>query len=64
MSLAPTCEAIKHETSGKLFIEELHLLSSWALDKRVRMVCYHQSSIIYLREYGDVVWDSEVVHHV
>ena len=64
MSLAPSYEAIKRETSRKPLLRKKNLLSSWALDKHVRMVYYYQSSIIYLREYGDVVWDSEVVHHV
>ncbi len=58
MSLVPTYEAIKRETSGKpagnLYWGK-NLLSFWALDNRVRMVYCHQStSIIFLREYWDV----------
>ena len=31
------------------------LLSFWALDKHVRMLYCHQSSLMFLREYGDVL---------
>jgi hypothetical protein len=57
MPLAPTYEAIKRETSGKPSLRK-NLLSSWALDNhaRTRMVYYHQSSVMYLREYGDVFY--------
>ena len=54
MSRAPTYEAIKCETSGKSLLRKKTLLSSWALDNRVRMVYCHQSSVMFLREYGDV----------
>ena len=54
MSLAPTYEAIKRETSRNFLLKNKNLLSSWALDNHVRMVYCHQTSIIFLREYGDV----------
>ena len=53
MSVAPTYEAIKCETSGKPLLRKKPL-SSWALDNCVRMVYCHQSSVMFLREYGDV----------
>ncbi len=45
----PMYEAIKCETSRKPSIREKNLLSSWALDISVKMVYYHQLSIIYMR---------------
>ena len=38
----------------KTFIEEKKLLSSWVLDNCVRIAYCHQSSVMFLREYGDV----------
>jgi hypothetical protein len=46
MSLAPTYEAIKREISGKPPLRGKKTTDSWALDKSVRMVYYHQLSII------------------
>jgi hypothetical protein len=45
MSLAPTYEAIKREISGKPTSRK-KTTDSWALDKSVRMVYYHQLSVI------------------
>jgi len=45
MSLAPTYEAIKRETSGKPIFRK-KTADSWALDKSVRMVYYHRVSVI------------------
>ncbi len=45
MSLAPTYEAIKREISGKPLFRK-KTADSWALDKSVRMVYYHQVSVI------------------
>jgi hypothetical protein len=36
MTLAPTYEAFKRETSGKTFFRKKNPLSPWALDKGVR----------------------------
>ncbi len=60
MSLAPTYEAIKRETSGKPLFRE-KLLSSWAVDKSVKMVYYHQSSVIVVRVWRCSLWDNEGV---
>ncbi len=49
MTLAPTYEAIKRETSGKPLIRKKNLLSFWALAISVRMVHYHQLSVIFVR---------------
>jgi hypothetical protein len=46
MSLAPTYEAIKRETSGKPIFRK-KTADSWALDKSVRMVYYHLLSVIF-----------------
>jgi hypothetical protein len=48
MILAPTYEAIKRETSKKPSIRE-NLLSYWALDISVRIVYYHQLSVMFVR---------------
>jgi hypothetical protein len=48
MTLAPTYEAIKHETSRKPLIRK-NLLSFGALAISVRMVHYHQLSVIFVR---------------
>ncbi len=45
MLLAPTYEAIKREISGKPMFRG-KTADSWALDKSVRMVYYHQLSVI------------------
>jgi len=52
MSLAPTNEVIKRETSGKPLVKEKNLLGSWAPDKSVRMVYYHLSSVIFVRVWS------------
>ncbi len=51
MTLAPTYEAIKRETSGKHLLRKKKLLSFWALAISVRMVHYHQLSVIFVREW-------------
>jgi hypothetical protein len=48
MTLTPRYEAIKRETSRKPLIRE-NLLSYWALDISVRMVYYHQLSVMLVR---------------
>jgi hypothetical protein len=48
MTLASMYEAIKRETSGKPSIRE-NLLSYWALDISVRVVYYHQLSVIFVK---------------
>ncbi len=48
MTLTPTYEAFKSETSRKSSIGE-NLLSSWALDINVRMLYYHQWSIMFVK---------------
>jgi hypothetical protein len=48
MTLAPTYEAIKRETSRKPSIRK-NLLSYWALDISVKMVYYHQLSVMFVR---------------
>jgi hypothetical protein len=54
MTLAPTYEAIKHETSKKPLIRE-YLLSYWALDISVGMVYYHQLSVMFVRVWRCVI---------
>ena len=64
MTLAPTYGAIKRETSGKPMFLGKKTADSWALDKSVRMVYYHQLSIIVVRVlemYSIVHWDNEGV---
>ncbi len=51
MTLAPMYEAIKGETSGKPSIKK-DLLSYWALDISVRMVHYHQLSVMFVRVWS------------
>ncbi len=50
MTLAPMYEAIKRKTSGKPLIRKT-LLSYWALDISVRMVYYHQLSVMFVRRW-------------
>jgi hypothetical protein len=48
MTLTPTYEAITRETRRKPSIRK-YLLSCWALDISVRMVYYHQLSVMFVR---------------
>jgi hypothetical protein len=47
-NLAPRYEAFKRETSRKPSIRK-NLLSYWALDISVRMVHYHQLSVMFVK---------------
>jgi hypothetical protein len=49
MTLTPMYEAIKCETSGRPLIRKKNLLSFWALAISVRMVHYHQLSVLFVR---------------
>jgi hypothetical protein len=60
MTLAPTYEAIKHETAETLQ-QGNHLLSSWVLDISVRMVYHYQSTIMFMRVWRCVYQDCEVI---
>jgi hypothetical protein len=54
MTLAPTYEAIKRETSRKSSIRE-NLLSYWALDISVRMVYCLQLSVLCVKVWRCII---------
>jgi hypothetical protein len=59
MTVAPTYEAIKCK-GREIFQLRKNLLKSWALDISVRIVYYHQLSIIFMTVwecvYCSLVW--------